>query len=100
MSTHFYGSDFFSGDFFGSAPTPVVVIDTHDGERKRKRDEEQRQAQERRREQLEVAFGLRPPAAQSKEKLALAVPRPDIAPIASVPSFDFDADDEEIILLL
>lgn len=94
MSTHFYGSDFYSGDFFGSAPTPVIVIDTHDGERKRKRDEEQRQAVLRRRQQITDAFD--PPRASDA-----GAPIPGESASASRGiAFDFDSDDEEIILLL
>lgn len=94
MSTHFYGSDFFSGDFFGSAPPPVVVYDTHDGERKRKRDEEQRQAVLRRRQQITDAFD--PPGTADA-----GAPIPGESATASLGiAFDFNADDEEIIILL
>lgn len=94
MSTHFYGSDFFSGDFFGSAPTPVVVYDTHDGERKRRRDEEQRKAVLRRRQQITDAFD--PPGTADARA---AIPG-ESDPARSGIAFDFDADDEEIIILL
>ena len=76
---------------------PIVVIDTHDGERKRKRDAAIREGTERRREQLEVAFGVRPAAQQEAQHIVPHLPRPDLAPVIT---FDFDADDEEVILLL
>ena len=43
-------------DFGGAPPPVIVVIDTHDGERKRRRDEEFKQARERLREQIRIAI--------------------------------------------
>lgn len=69
----------------------TVVIDTHDGDLRRKRQyEEQRQAVVRRRQQITDAID---PTAPSLTAPSAAAAQPAIA-------FDFDADDEEIILLL
>ena len=92
MALHFFFGDFFGGEFFGSGP--VAYVDTHDGDDRKRFDAKLREAKERLRQQITDAVD--PQAAAERMRLALRA----VAPTLQPPGFDFDADDEEIILLL
>lgn len=97
-NTHFFGSEFFAGEFFFSS-TPRVVIDTHDGGDRKRYNEKRREAQARLRQQITDAVD--PAAAAERMRAALGSETVSVQTmLTAAPSFDFDADDDEIILLL
>jgi hypothetical protein len=112
-ATHFFGSQFFGGEFFF---TRVEIIDTHDGERKRRHWEAQRRAKEELREQILAAF--KGPLAPALEALASPGAQPideridtealladlelwqSVREAAERHRAMLDEDDEEVVLLL
>lgn len=96
MATHFFGGDFFGGEFFGRE---ILVIDTHDGGDRKRYNEKRREAQARLRQQITDAVD--PQAAAERMRVPLGSDAVSVQPMLdAAPVFDFDADDEEIILLL
>jgi hypothetical protein len=103
--TTFFGGEFYAGEFFNSAPTPVIIIDTHDGGRRERGWKKRVEARERLRDQ--IRFALDGPAAA--EVLAIVGNGPvDIATLADADrkriaaayqAYLDDEDDVEMLLL-